>query len=135
MRDLQSELTVAVAKLDILIPYDSAADYLFLDALGASRPEALSHFTSHGRFDLSLSEIFHMDFVKAELHYGGATSIRSDVIPRVLPVDKADGVPFPMAVSESEQESRRILGILKQDVSGFDFVSAGLRILSQAGIP
>lgn len=121
----------AAGKMAILVPYDAEADYLFLDAVGASRSEALSHFTSHGRFDLTLSEIFHMDFVEAELHYGGATAFRSDVVPRVLPFAKTDGGPFAMALAESEQESRRILGILKRDPADFDFAVAGVRLLAK----
>lgn len=112
----------------VLVPYDRKANYPYVDAVGQSRHEALAHFTTFGRFDLSLGEIFHMEFIEAELHHGGATSLRSDLMPCVLPVSKSQGHPYPMGVAQTEDECARILTILRQDCHDYRFVSAGLRL-------
>lgn len=114
--------------VSVLVPYDHDANYPYVDAIGQSRQEALAHFTTFGRFDLSLSEIFHMEFIEAELHHGGATGLRSDLMPCVLPVSKSEGHPYPMGVAQTEGECARILAILRQDRQGYRFVSAGLRL-------
>jgi hypothetical protein len=114
--------------IPVLVPYDRDANYPYLDAIGQSRQEALAHFTTFGRFDLSLSEIFHMEFIEAELHHGGATSVRSDVMPCILPVSRVEGLPCPMGIAQTEDECRRIIRILGQDCDGYRFVSAGLRL-------
>lgn len=116
------------AVIPVLVPYDRDANYPYVDAIGQSRQEALAHFTTFGRFDLSLSEIFHMEFIEAELHYGGATSLRSDVMPCVLPVSKPEGLPYPMGVAHTGEECARILAILRQDCDGYRLVPAGLRL-------
>lgn len=114
--------------ISVLVPYDRDANYPYVDAIGQSRQEALAHFTTFGRFDLSLSEIFHLEFIEAELHHGGATSVRSDVVPCVLPVSKSEGLPYPMGVAQTDDECRRILGILRQERDAYRFVAAGLRL-------
>jgi hypothetical protein len=114
--------------IPVLVPYDRDANYPYVDAIGQSRQEVLAHFTTFGRFDLSLSEIFHMEFIEAELHHGGATSLRSDVTPCVLPVSKSEGLPYPMGVAQTGEECARILAILRQDCTGYRFVPAGLRL-------
>ncbi len=114
--------------ISVLVPYDRDANYPYVDAIGQSRQEALAHFTTFGRFDLSLSEIFHLEFIEAELHHGGATSVRSDVMPCVLPVSKSEGLPYPMGVAQTDDECRRILGILRQEGDAYRFVAVGLRL-------
>lgn len=116
------------AVVPVLVPYERGANYPYVDAIGQSRQEALAHFTTFGRFDLSLSEIFHMEFIEAELHHGGATNLRSDLMPCVLPVSRSEGHPFPMGVAQTEDECKRILVIFRLDCREYRFVSAGLRL-------
>jgi hypothetical protein len=118
----------SAAVIEVLVPYDREANYLYVDAIGQSRQEALAHFTSFARFDLSLSEIFHMEFIEADLHHGGATVVRGDLQPCVLPVSRKDGAPYPIGVGPDEPECRRILGILRQDPDSYRFVPAGLKL-------
>jgi hypothetical protein len=127
MQSFGCEKDVA-AVIPVLVPYDRDANYPYADAIGESRQEALAHFTTFGRFDLSLSEIFHMEFIEAALHHGGATGFRSDVMPCILPVSKSEGLPYPMGVAQTEDECRRILSILRQDCDGYSFIPAGLKL-------
>jgi hypothetical protein len=113
--------------IDVLVPYDREAGWLYTDAVGATRAEALAHFTSHGRFDLTLSEIFHLEFAEGCVHFGGGTALRSDLAPCVLPLD-AEGIPVAMGIAHSLSESRRILSVIGRDPDGFDFVDAGMKM-------
>jgi len=124
--DSLSGMDVGAREIAVLVPYDRQSDYLYLDAVGETRAEALSHFTSYMRFDLSLSEIFHMEFAEASLHFGGATVLRSDLIPCVLP--RHEDKPFVMGLAPTEDESRRILKLLRQEPSEFSFGAAGIRV-------
>ncbi|NTF17057.1 hypothetical protein G6L37_01265 [Agrobacterium rubi] len=124
--DRVSDFNASVGMIPVLVPYDRQADYLYLDAIGASRQEALSQFMSHMRFDLTLSEIFHLEFVEAELHFGGDRPVTGDLLPCVLPVSA--GQALPMGVSSSKEECCRILGILKHDPAHFTFVDAALKL-------
>lgn len=113
---------------NVFVPYDGEARYAYVDALGESLAEAVAHFTRHGRFDLSLSEIFHMDYLPAELHVGGATSLRSDVVPLVVPV--RDGVPLVRAAAHSQDDCLRLMSIFGVPPEGHELVAAGLKIAS-----
>lgn len=124
--DMLSGMDAVTHEIVVLVPYDRQADYLYLDAVGATRSEALSHFTFHMRFDLSLSEIFHMEFAEGSIHFGGGTALRSDLVPCVLPFD--GGKPFVMGTAPNEEESRRILKLLKREPSEFSFMAAGLGV-------
>lgn len=118
--------TLVPGEISVLVPYDREASYLYADAIGATRAEALSHFTSHQRFDLSLSEIFHMEFAEATLFFGGATGVRSDLTPCILPF--AGDVPFVKGVASTEDECRRILSLIKEDPARFAYRAAGLKV-------
>jgi hypothetical protein len=111
--------------ISVLVPYDREADYQYLDAIGRTRNEALSHFTSFGRFDLSLGEIFHLEFIEASVR--PALEL-IEGMSCVLPVSIASGEPFVMGMAGSESECRRILRILKEDPETFGYVSAELNL-------
>lgn len=110
----------------VLVPYDRAADYLYLDALGETRSQALSHFTFYMRFDLSLSEIFHLEFAEAVVHFGSQVALRSDIIPCLVPVQ--DGAALVQGVASSESECRRILALLQLQPDDFAYVSGGIKL-------
>lgn len=112
---------------DVLVPYDAEARYAYVDALGETMPEAVAHFTRHGRFDLSLSEIFHMDYLPAVLHVGGTTSLRSDLVPLVVPVGRGD-VPLVRAAAHSMGDCLRLLAIFDIESEDCRFVGAGLKM-------
>jgi hypothetical protein len=114
---------------DVLVPYDAQARYAYVDALGESLVEAISHFARYGRFDLSLSEIFHMDYLPAVLHLGGSTSLRSDLTPLVVPID-GDDVPLVRAAGHSIEDCLRLLAIFDVGSEGYRFVAAGLKMSS-----
>lgn len=124
--DVVSGMNEATRQIAVLVPYDRQAGYLYLDAVGETRSDALAHFTSHMRFDLSLSEIFHMEFVEGSVHVSGGACLRSDLIPCILPFDGDS--PFVQGIAAIEDESRRILTILKRDQSEFTYVAAALEI-------
>lgn len=111
---------------NVLVPYDGEARYAYVDALGESLADAVAHFTRHGRFDLSLSEIFHMDYVPAELHVGGAASLRSDLVPLVVPV--RDGVPLVVAAAHSQDDCLRLMSMFGFEREGYELVAAGLKL-------
>jgi hypothetical protein len=69
-----------------------------------------------------------MEFIESELHHGGATSVRSDVMPCILPVSRVEGLPYPMGIAQTQDECRRIIRILRQNCDAYRFVSAGLRL-------
>ena len=112
--------------MSVLVPYDRAADYLYLDALGETRSEALAHFTFHMRFDLSLSEIFHLEFAEAVVHFGEEAALRSDLIPCLMPV--RNGTVFVQGVASSESECRRIIELLQLQPDDFAYVCGGIKL-------
>lgn len=114
-------------RVDVVVPWDGEARYAYVDALGESVPDAVSHFTRYGRFDLTLSEIFHMDYLPAVLETGGLVALRSDVVPLVVPVSDG-GELLVMAASYTKDECLRLMKIFEVDPAGYGFAAAGLKV-------
>jgi hypothetical protein len=111
----------------VLVPFHAEAQHAYADALGESMPEAVSHFTRFSRFDLSLSEIFHMDYLPAVLHLGGATSLRGDLIPLVVPITPNDE-PLVRAAAHTTEDCLRLMKLFGIDPDGYRYVFAGLKM-------
>lgn len=119
-----------IQNLSVLVPYDRDADYLYLDALGETRSDALSHFTFHMRFDLSLSEIFHLEFAEAVVQLGDGVIHRGSVIPCVVPVREATALI--QGVASSESECRRIIAIMKLQPDDFSYIRGGIKLTGKS---
>lgn len=112
--------------VEVLVPRAGDTGKPYLDALGATREESMAHFTRYGRYDLTLSEIFHLEFDPARIFFGGATSLRSDLYPVVLPFSKENGVPLVKGVSSTSSDCVALIRMMGGDPYAFEYQSAGL---------
>lgn len=119
---------IAPTQVAVLVPYVVESRDAYLDAIGTTRGEALAHFTRHGRHDFSLSDIFHLQFVPSELHYGAGTMLRSDLLPVCVAVRKVDGTVFVQATSFDAEECARTLAIFGHEPEQFEFTAGGIRM-------
>ena len=126
MKFHDDDMSQPEVRIEVLVPRDAETGRSFVDAMGASRQDVMTHFTRMGRHDLTLSQIFHLDLVPGLLFFGGKTAIRSDLLQVVVPVS-LEGAPVLQCVSQSYEACERLLVLTGRNPAAHELRRAGLR--------